>query len=84
MANKTDCITIMVSIRVNHRDFVPKSVTSEEDHMLDDELTCKKKYVGFPKQVRQKTVTNVEHFLTTYLQHQAQVVRKGATFISVF
>ena len=24
----------------------------------------------------QKTVTNVEHFLTTYLQHQAQVVRK--------
>ena len=32
----------------------------------------------------QKTVTNVEHFLTTYLQHQAQVVRKCSTFVTVF
>ena len=31
-----------------------------------------------------KRLTNVEHFLRTYLQHQAQVVRKCSMFATVF
>ena len=33
---------------------------------------------------RQETFTNVDHLLTTYLQHQAEVMSKCSTFASVF
>ena len=47
-------------------------------------VTKNGKDVRLSLKISQKTFTNVEHFLTTYLQHQAQVVRKCSTFVNVF